>query len=253
MHDLPGVGTNLQDHAAARPVLAASGPITFDHELRFDRMAKSVIEWWLKGTGPVAGLPVAAQGFVRTREGLDRPDIQFLISPVAMDAHVWFPGVSERRGDFFSIACILLAPESRGTITLRSADPHDKAKIQFNLLSTENDRAFFRRAIRFTRKFFAEAPANTLVKAEVEPGPDVQSDAEIDAYVRSTINTAMHPTSTCPMGAGPEAVLDENLCVRGIDALRVVDASVMPVIVGGNTNAPAIMIAEKAADLIRAG
>ncbi len=251
VQDLPGVGRNLQEHAAVRPVFEANGKITFDQELRLDRLTASVIRWWLKGTGPVAGLPVAAQGFVKTRDGLDRPDMQFLISPVAMDAEVWFPGWRAPRGEYFSIANILLSPESTGTVTLRSGDPHDKPKILLNLLATENDRAAFRRFVRFTRKFFAAPPLSDLISREIEPGEDAQGDDEIDAYVRSVVSTAMHPTSTCAMGAGANAVLDEKLRVRGVEGLRVVDCSAMPTVVGGNTNAAAIMIGEKAADLIR--
>lgn len=244
--DLPGVGRNLQDHASIRGLYEASGPFTFDSRLRFDRMALAAVQWQLFGTGPIAAMPIGAQGFVRTREGLQRPDLQMLVSSVAMDAHVWMPGLRKRRGDFLAIANVLLHPESTGTVTLRSADPRDKPAILFNLLSTEGDRAAFRRMVRFTRELFSRPEAAALVTREILPGPDVQSDAEIDAFVRQMIGTAMHPTSTCAMGS----VVDEQLKVIGVDGLRVVDCSIMPDIVGGNTNAPAIMIAEKAADMI---
>jgi choline dehydrogenase len=145
---------------------------------------------------------------------------------------------------------VLLHPESRGWVKLRSADPKDKPLIQFNLLQTQNDRAAFRRYVRLTRKFFSTQPAAALVAREIMPGAAVQTDAEIDAFVRARIGTAMHPTSTCAMGTGPEAVLDSELGVHGLSGLRVVDCSAMPTIVGGNTNVPAIMIAEKAADII---
>jgi choline dehydrogenase len=135
-------------------------------------------------------------------------------------------------------------------VRLRSTDPKDKPLIQLNLLQAEDDRAAFRRYIRFARNFFATQPAAGLVTREVMPGDNVQSDAEIDAFVRSRIGTAMHPTSTCAMGTGAEAVLDAQLRVHGISGLRVVDCSSMPTIPGGNTNVPAVMLAEKAADLI---
>lgn len=249
-HDLPGVGRNLQEHASIGMVYRASGDFTFDRELRLDRFALSLARWQLFGTGPAGGLPVGAQGFVRTREELDRPDLQLLINPLAMDSHVWFPGWRKRKGDFISLSNVLLHPESRGAVTLRSANPEDKPAIQFNLLSTEGDRASFRRFLRFTRDFLHTAPASGLIAQELAPGPDITSDAALDAYVRERIGTAMHPTSTCAMGSGAEAVVDETLAVRGIDGLRIVDCSIMPNIVGGNTNAPAIMIAEKAADMI---
>ena len=250
VRDLPGVGRNLQDHPAIAMMYDASGDFTFDRELRLDRMLLSVAKWKLFGTGSVAGLPVGAQGFIRTREGLDRPDDQLLISPVAMDARLWFPGWRKRRGDVFSVSNVLLHPESRGSVTLRSADPHEKPRILFNLLGTEGDRASFRRFVRFTREFMGTAPASELVTRELLPGADVTSDTAIDAYVRQAVGTAMHPTSTCTMGQGAEAVVDEALKVHGIEGLRVVDCSIMPIVPGGNTNAPAIMVAEKAADMI---
>jgi choline dehydrogenase len=244
--DLPGVGANLQDHASIGLIYQASGAFTFDRELRLDRMLLSLLRWRLTGTGIVAGLPVGAQGFVRTRPGLDRPDLQMLVSPVAMDARLWFPGWRSRKGDYLSISNVLLHPESRGRVTLRSPDPHDAPAILLNLLASEQDRASFRRFFRFTRTFMATAPAAELVAGAAMPGEGVRTDDEIDSYVRKAVGTAMHPTSTCAMGT----VVDERLRVRGVGGLRVVDCSVMPTIPGGNTNAPAIMIAEKAADMI---
>lgn len=248
--DLPGVGRNLQEHPSVGMLFKAAGPFTFDRELRADRFALSLLRWQLLGTGPLAGLPVGAQGFVSTREGIDRPDLQILVSPVAMDAKVWFPGWRKRRGDYLTISNVLLHPESRGTVTLASADPRDKPAIRLNLLATEGDRAAFRRFVRFARELMATVPASGLVAGEVAPGPDLSTDAEIDAYVRRAIGTAMHPAGSCAMGVGIEAVVDAELRVHGVEGLRVADCSIMPTIVGGNTNAPAIMIAEKAADMI---
>ena len=250
VHDLKGVGKNLQDHASVGSVWKARGEIAFDSRLRMDRLMLSVLQWRLFGTGDVAGLPVSAQGFYRTRPELEWPDVQFLIIPVSMMAQPWFPGWRKGVGHVLAAANVLLRPESRGEVTLRSADPRDKPKIQFNLLQAQADREAFRRMVRFARRFFETEPARGLVEGQVLPGPDVQTDAEIDAFVRSAIGTAMHPTSTCAMGNGPDAVLDEACRVRGLEGLRVVDASVMPTIVGGNTNAPVIMVAEKAADMI---
>jgi len=252
LHDLPGVGRNLQDHASIGVVYDASGPFAFDRELRLDRMMLSVLRWHLTGSGVVADLPVGAQGFVRTVEGLDRPDLQLLVSPVAMDARLWFPGWRRPRGHAFSVANVLLHPRSRGWVKLRSADPRAKPLIQLNLLKEEEDRAALRRYLKLTRRFFATQPAAGLISREVMPGDSVQTDAQLDAFIRSRVGTAMHPTSTCAMGVGPHAVLDSHLRVRGIDALRVVDCSSMPWVVGGNTNVPAIMLAEKAAELIAA-
>lgn len=248
--DLPGVGRNLQDHPSVGMMCEASGPFTFDRELRADRFALSLLRWQVLGTGPLAGLPVGAQGFVRTHADLDRPDLQLLVSPVAMDAKVWFPLWRKRRGDYLTLSNVMLHPESRGSVTLKSADPLEKPAIRLNLLGTEGDRAAFRRFIRFSRDLLAASPANSLVRQEVAPGLSVQSEAEVDAYVRRMIGTAMHPAGSCAMGSGSHAVVDPALRVHGVEGLRVVDCSIMPTIVGGNTNAPAIMIAEKAADMI---
>jgi len=250
VHDLPGVGKNLQDHQSVGVIYAASGPFTFDNELRWDRLAWHTLRWRLFGTGPIADLPVAAQGFYRSRPGLQWPDVQFLISPVSMAARPWFPGWRTGAGHVFSMANVVLHPQSRGEVRLRSTNPRDAPRILFNLLQAPEDRATFRAMVRFVRQFFAVPPASTLVAAERIPGAAVQSDEEIDAWVRRTVGTAMHPTSTCAMGIDAQAVVDAELRVRGLDALRVVDASVMPTIPGGNTNAPVVMIAEKAADLI---
>jgi choline dehydrogenase len=250
-HDLPGVGRNLQDHQSIGIVFEAKGAITFDSQLRCDRLAWHMLRWQLFGTGAASALPVAAQGFYRSRPDLSWPDVQFLISPVSMQARPWFPLWREGAGHRFSLANVVLHPQSRGSVTLRSADPRDPPRILFNLLQAAEDRATFRATIAFARRFFATAPASELVTKELMPGPEVRSDEEVDAYVRRMVGTAMHPTSTCAMGIDATAVVDAELRVRGLEGLRVADAAVMPKIPGGNTNAPVIMIAEKASDLVR--
>jgi choline dehydrogenase len=194
---------------------------------------------------------VSAQGFVRTAAGLDRPDLQMLVSPVSMMARPWFPGWRRGAGHVFSVACVLLKPASRGLVSLRSADPEAAPRILLNLLQAPDDRAAFRRIVRFVRRYFATPAAQELVQEETVPGAALKSDEALDAFMRANVRTAMHPTSSCAMGVGDDAVVDAELRVRGIEGLRVADASVMPQIIGGNTNAPVIMIAEKAADLIR--
>jgi choline dehydrogenase len=250
IHELPGVGANLQEHQSIAMMYRARGPITFDARLRADRLALDVLRWLLFRTGPIAGLPVSAQGFVRTSPDLDKPDLQMLVSPVSMMAQPWFPGWRAASGHVFSVACVLLHPASRGRVTLRSGDAAAAPRILLNLLQAPEDRVAFTRILRFARRFFATAEAQTVVQNELMPGEALQSDTELEAFARSTVRTAMHPTSSCAMGVGPDAVLDAQLRVRGIEGLRIADASVMPTIVGGNTNAPAIMIAEKAVDLI---
>jgi choline dehydrogenase len=247
---LPGVGANLQEHQSIAMMYKARGAITFDARLRADRLAAHVLRWMLFRTGPIAGLPVSAQGFVRTSPELDRPDLQMLISPVSMMAKPWFPGWREGAGHVFSVACVLLHPASRGRVSLRSADPAAAPRILLNLLGASEDRAAFTRIVRFARRFLATEEAQKVVQNELMPGEALQSDADLEAFARANIRTAMHPTSSCAMGTGDDAVLDAQLRVRGVEGLRIADASVMPAIIGGNTNAPVIMIAEKAVDLI---
>jgi choline dehydrogenase len=250
VHALPGVGRNLQDHQSLAVMFSSRKPLTFEAQLRADRFALSLLRWLLFRTGPVGDLPVAAQGFVRTAPGLDRPDLQMLVSPVSMAARPWFPLWRRGVGHVLSIACVLSHPASRGHVGLRSADPREPPRVQLGLLQADADRVTMRRIVRFVRRFFATASAAALVSAELLPGDAVISNEQIDAYVRRSVGTAMHPTSTCAMGTGTDAVVNERLQVRGLEGLRIVDASVMPTIVGGNTNAPVIMIAEKAVDLI---
>ena len=144
-----------------------------------------------------------------------------------------------------------MRPQSRGWVKLRSADPADKPRIQLNVLKEAADREAFRAMFRKTRAFFATEPAKGLVNKELYPGAAAQTDAELDAVIRQGVRTAMHPVGTCKMGTDDLSVVDAELKVRGLTGLRIVDCSIMPDIVGGNTNAPAIMIAEKAADMIR--
>ncbi len=251
VHDLPGVGANLQEHQSIAMIYRARGEITFDSRLRADRLALAVLRWLLFRTGAIAGLPVSAQGFVRTAAGLDRPDLQMLVSPVSMMARPWFPGWRAGAGHVFSVASVLLHPASRGSVALRCGEPTAAPRILLNLLQAPQDRAAFRRIIRFVRRYFATPAAQELVREETIPGEAAESDEALDAFVRANVRTAMHPVGTCAMGTGDGAVVDARLRVRGIDGLRIADASVMPSIIGGNTNAPVIMIAEKAADLIR--
>ena len=250
VHDLPGVGRNLQDHPSVRIEFLANDGMAFDSKLRFDRMLATVAQWYLFATGTGTGLPVSAMGFYKSRPGLSRPDIQTLVTPTAFNANLWFPLVKKPLGHRIATANVLLRPASRGWVKLRSANPQDPPRVLLNLLDDPGDLATLRTVVRTTREFFATKPASELIRSESFPGPGVQTDEQIDAFIRSSIGTAMHPTSTCAMGIGPEAVTDVQLKVHGEAGLRVVDASVMPRIIGGNTNAPTIMVAEKAADMI---
>lgn len=244
--DLPEVGQNLQDHPIAMGIWKAAVPIGFNRDIRLDRLAINFLNWRLTGRGPLSQSPMSIQGFVRSGDDQDRPDLQFQIVHSGYDARVWFPGWRKPPTPMFSCGAILLNPESRGEVTLVSADPRVLPRVQFNFMSAAGDRERLRRGFRFIRRFFGTAPASELVDGELAPGPQAQSDDEIDAWLRASLISAGHPTSTCAMGA----VVDGDLKVLGIDCLRVADASVMPNVIRGNTHAPTVMIAEKAADLI---
>jgi choline dehydrogenase len=203
-------------------------------------------------TGQAASMPFGIAGFCRSEPGYSRPDIQLMATPTAMNARPWFPGVRGGAGHFISTGGLHLRPQSRGTVRLRSADPHAAPMVDFHLLEAAEDRVALRRCVQVMREWMGAEAATQLVGDEVLPGPEVRSDAEIDAYVRSSAGISHHPVGTCAMGTSDDAVVDAQLRVRGLEGLRVVDASIMPTIVAGNTNAPTMMIAEKAADLIRA-
>ena len=249
--DSPGVGQNLEDHISAGLEYSCKGPVTLDAELRFDRLAVAAFKWLFAGDGTFAYFPFGGSAYIRTRPELDRPDIQFLIRNASAKSRVWFPGIRSRVGD--AVACRLtqLHPESVGSVTLRSASPEDKPRIIHNYFAAENDLRSMREGIKAARKVFEQKPLADLLESEKEPGPNVRSDDEIDAYIRETATTIFHPVATCRMGPDPRSVVDSELRVKGIGSLRVVDASIMPHVSGSNTNAPTIMIAEKAADMIR--
>jgi choline dehydrogenase len=246
--DLPAVGRNLQDHPIAMSIWKAARPIGFNRDIRLDRLAVNFIHWRLTGRGPLSQSPMSIQGFVRSGDEQDRPDLQFQIVHSGYDARIWFPGWRKPPTPMFSCGAILLDPESRGEVTLASADPLALPRVQFNFCSTEGDRERLRRGFRFIRRFFDTAPANALVEAELAPGPQAHTDEEIDGWLRASLISAGHPTSTCAMGS----VVDSELRVMGVEGLRVADASVMPTVIRGNTHAPTVMIAEKAAELIAA-
>ncbi len=248
--DLPGVGCNLSEHARVPVEFATRGGISFLNELRADRVARSLLQWVVFGKGVFATQINSCNIVVRTDPAQARPDIQLMSNPVRMDAKIWWPLLGARQEHRVTADAVVLHPESRGRVTLRSADPADKPRIFLNVLATDADLAAARRGVRLARRIYAAAPQSALIEREIAPGPAVQSDAELNAYIRARAAVTQHPVGTCSMGGGPQAVLDSGLRVRGVAGLRVIDASVMPTVPGGNTNAAVIMIAEKAADLI---
>jgi len=249
--DLPGVGRNLSEHAGYWLEYDTREPITLLNELRLDRLAVSLARWALFGTGVLASQSNSAHAEIRSAAGLSQPDLQMYFNPVRADAKPWFPGIGKRQEHRITAVVCLLQPESRGWMELRSADPADKPRITLNLMATRRDVERLARGVKLVRELYATEPLASLVAREVTPGPGVATDEEIEAYLRSVLITTHHSVGTCAMGIGSDAVVDPELRVRGIDRLRVCDASIMPTVPGGNTNAPSIMIGEKAADLIR--
>jgi choline dehydrogenase len=249
--DRPSVGENLQEHVNAVITFDLNQPLSTVNELRWDRLAISVLQWAALGSGSVANMPTQCVCFLRTRKESERPDIELLVSPLSPDAGIWFPGIRKPVSHRFSSRIAVLHPRSRGRVTLRSADPTDPPRISWNLLDDPYDLDTLRGGLKTVRAIFAAEPLSGIVAREVSPGRRYSGDAELDQWIRNNCQTASHPAGTCRMGAGDDAVVDEELCVKGIAGLRVADCSIMPNVVGSNTNAPTIMIAEKAADCIR--
>jgi 4-pyridoxate dehydrogenase len=247
--DLP-VGRNLQDHLAVFLSFTRREPGPFHGQMRFDRMAASMIRAYLFGTGPGTVVPGGLHAFIKTRPELATPDIEFMFRGTAVSPHLWFPAIRPAYRDGFAIRPTLLHPDSRGEIQLRSADPRDPMRILYKFFSAPNDLPNLRQGFRLARDIAHQKPLDPFRDSETAPGANVKSDAEIDAYIRRTAITAHHPAATCPMGRGADAVLDHEMRVRGIERLRVVDASAMPDLVSGHLNAAVLMMAEKAADMI---
>lgn len=250
VHDLPAVGKNLSEHAVFHIQFAMKEPITFLSRLRADRVALSVLRWAIFRTGDFATQALTALAFLRSRADIERPDIQLFFNSTRMDAKVWFPWITPSQQHMLEGYPSMNYPESRGELRLRSADPRDPPRIWLNLLATENDRATARECIRIVRRIYNTPPLGRLIERETSPGAQVVSDADLDAFIRRTVEIGHHPVGTCAMGEGTAAVVDPQLRVHGLQGLRVVDASIMPTVPGGNTNGPTIMIAERAADLI---
>ncbi|MGH8150627.1 MAG: GMC family oxidoreductase [Steroidobacteraceae bacterium] len=249
--DLPGVGRNLSEHPHIPVEFAATQAVTFLNELRLDRVARSVIRWKLFGTGAFATQLNSCNVIIRTRPDLPQPDVQLMCNPIRMDAKIWFPIVAPVQEHRMTADVVVLHQRSRGWVALRSANPQDAPRVHLNLYADRSDFDTAIRGIRAARKVYSTQPQAAYVGRELRPGAERQTDAELEAYIRATSQVTQHPVGTCSMGTGADAVVDPQLRVRGIEGLRVADASIMPTVPGGNTNAAVVMIAEKASDLIR--
>ncbi|KFI32853.1 choline dehydrogenase [Haematobacter missouriensis] len=244
--DRRGVGQNLQDHLEIYMQYSAARPITLFRYWNLLGKAYVGARWLFTRTGPGASNQFEACGFIRSAAGVDYPDIQYHFLPLA----VRYDGKAVAEGHGFQVHVGPMRSGSRGEVTLRSADPAEPPRIRFNYMSKEEDWRDFRRAIRLTREIFGQPAMTGHVKAELQPGPAVESDAELDAFLRAHVESAYHPCGTARMGRAedPMAVVDPECRVIGVEGLRVADSSIFPRITNGNLNAPSIMVGEKAAD-----
>jgi choline dehydrogenase len=248
VHHLPGVGQSLQDHYSAPIKLRCKLPITVnDVMLSNARKLKAGLEYYMFHRGPLSMISSPAALFARTRPELASPDVKISISPFSAERTQ--DGLHQFSG--FTMIAYQLRPESRGEIKLKSPDPFDAPAVHPNYLATETDQRTIVAGLKLCRRILATPQMQSLVEAEFQPGAAVESDEELLDYARRRGGTVYHPTSTCKMGSDPMAVVDAELRVRGVDKLRVADASIMPTVVSGNTNAATIMIGERVADLAR--
>ncbi|MDP7344508.1 MAG: GMC family oxidoreductase N-terminal domain-containing protein, partial [Alphaproteobacteria bacterium] len=244
--ELPGVGENLQDHLGAYVQNHCLEPVTLYRLFRADRALLALLRVWLFGSGPAASVALEAGGFLRTRPELEIPDIQITFIPgLSLDT------TRDKQGRHGFLTHFYLArPASRGRVTIASADPFAAPRIEPNSMAEAADRRVMRDGVRLVRNIMAQAAFTRYRGAEISPGAGTDSDDGIDDWLRANATTVWHPVGTCKMGSGGDAVVDAELRVHGVAGLRVVDASVMPEIIAGNTATPTIMIAEKAADMI---
>ncbi len=247
VHDLQGVGKNLQDHLQIRVIHRCMKRITTNDDMQSPlRKLKMGLKYALFRSGPLAIGINQAGAFVRTRPELSTPDIQFHFAALSAD----MPGAPLHKFSGFTSSVCQLRPQSRGTVMIKSTDPLEPPAMQANYLSSEIDRQTVVAGLKAARKIAASPALQSYIVDEYMPGEDVQSDEKLLEFARNTGVTIFHPSGTCKMGSGPEAVVDERLRVHGVQGLRVVDCSIMPTLVSGNTHAPVVMIAEKAADMI---
>jgi len=245
---LPGVGQSLQDHYSAPVKLKSRLPVTVnDVMLSNARKLKAGLEYYMFHRGPLAMISSPAALFARTRPELASPDIKISISPFSAER----PQDGLHRFSGFTSIAYQLRPESRGEIKLKSPDPFDAPAVHPNYLATETDKRTIVAGLKLVRRILANPHLQHFIASEFQPGPEIESDEQLLDYARRRGGTVYHPTSTCKMGSDPLAVVDAELKVHGIGGLRVADASIMPTVVSGNTNAATIMIGEKLADMVR--
>ena len=251
VHDLPGVGQNLQEHPNLLNIYRANGKLGLTRHLRLDRATLGVLRWALLRSGPFTTAGTMANIFLRTRPASERPNVQIIAMPVHQHAELWFPGITRPPVYAFTARVGILHALSRGWVKLRSPDPLSLPRIRFNMFAEPADMDAMVAAVKLSREIFAQAPMRALIAGELLPGPDSQTDTELAQAIRAQAEHRHHAVGTCRMGTDATAVVDAQLRVIGIEGLRIADASVMPEDPSGNTNVPTMMIGEKAADLIR--
>jgi len=250
VHDLPGVGENLQDHLQIRLTYEATIKTTNDQLNSLPAQAKLGMEWLLKRSGPLAvGINQGGCFMKSLPDEADSPDIQFHVATLSAD----MAGGKVHDFSGFTLSVCQLRPESRGYVRIKSADPFEPPSMQPNYLDTDLDRRTAVAGVKSARAIASSGAMSPVVRREIKPGPELSEDAELLEYCRNNGATIFHPSGTCKMGTDEDkmSVLDERLRVRGIQSLRVIDCSAMPTLVSGNTNAPVVMMAEKAVDMIR--
>jgi choline dehydrogenase/4-pyridoxate dehydrogenase len=250
---LPGVGKNLQDHISASIHYLRKEPGPFHRAMRADRIVPALAAAYLKGEGIATDLPTGKLAFLKSHPDAKMPDVELIFNAAPMTASPYLWPLRRAYADGYACRAVVLRPESRGRVELISADPRQAPRIRQNFLSTDKDRNTLRAGLRMVRDICRQAPMLAFMDREIVPGDDAASDADLDAHVGVNSITVHHPLGTCKMGvpSDPLAVVDPELRVLGTEGLRVVDGAAMPDLVGAHINAPIIMIAEKAADLIR--
>ena len=245
------VGQNLQDHISASVGYIRKKPGPFLSKTRFDKLTIDLFRAYFYGTGVAADFPGGLNGFTKVDPASDVPDTQLLFNGAPADAYPWFPFIKPAWKDGFGCRAVLLHPESRGSLELVSDNPSTLMHLRQNFLATENDRRILREGFKICRELSSQSALDEFRSKEVLPGISVKTDDEIDAHIRATGISVHHPCGTCRMGNDDNSVVDNVLKVRGVDNLRVVDASIMPDIISGNIHAPVLMIAERAAEFIK--
>ena len=248
-HDLPGVGENLQDHLQIRSIYKVRNTLTLNRRAgSLLGKAGMALEYALRRTGPLTMPPSQLGAFAMSGPEQETPDLEWHVQPLSLDRF----GAPLHPFDAITPAVCNLRPTSRGHVCIKSADPDAAPAIRLNYLSTEEDLRVAVAGLRFTRRIMAAPALKRFEPEEWKPGPELRTDAELQAAAAALGTTIFHPVGTCKMGADPMAVVDDRLCVHGMDSLRIIDASIMPRITSGNTNAPTVMIAEKGAEFLLA-